>query len=201
MLFARSPCEHAEHLHHVVQHKSFWHVCETGSLPSSLPLFVQVVCLGLQTRECCRPSLPLRLHLPLPVRLALNLKQDQEQQIAKVQALGWLLRSTSSADSVTGTSVKTMFQLPRRCLVVKWEAAHSASQVIRSAFIVRSLLSSLECFGSSPSWIFSEEGSDPICISVPYLYHFSNLSNFWIHFSDFRELGCNFWRFWNLYHL
>ena len=65
-------------------------------------------------------------------------------------------RSTSSTDSVTGTSVNTMFQLLRTCVVVKGDAAHSASQVTRSAFIVLSLLSSLECFGSSPSWIFRQ---------------------------------------------
>ena len=64
--------------------------------------------------------------------------------------------STSSTDSVTGTSVNTMFQLLRMCVVVKGDAAHSASQVTRSAFIVRSVLSSLECFGSSPSWIFRQ---------------------------------------------
>ena len=64
--------------------------------------------------------------------------------------------STSSTDYVTGTSVNTMFQLLRTCVVVKGDAAHSASQVSRSAFIVHSLLSSLECFGSSPSWIFRQ---------------------------------------------
>ena len=50
-------------------------------------------------------------------------------------------RSTSSTDSVTGTFVNTMFRLLRTCVVVKGDAAHSASQVTRSAFIVRSLLS------------------------------------------------------------
>ena len=69
---------------YTLQHETFWQVCPTGSLPSSLPLFAQVVCLGLTARQYCRPSLPLRLHPPLPLKLPLNLKQDQEQQIAKV---------------------------------------------------------------------------------------------------------------------
>ena len=61
-------------------------------------------------------------------------------------------RSTSSTDSVTSTFVNTMFQLLWTCVVLKGKAAHSASQVTTSAFIIHSLLSILECFGSSPWW-------------------------------------------------
>ena len=79
---------------YITQHETFWQVCPTGSQPSSLLLFVQVVCLGLTGRQCCPPPLSQRLHLPLPVplRLPLNLNHDQEQQTAKVQAWGWLLK-------------------------------------------------------------------------------------------------------------
>ena len=65
-------------------------------------------------------------------------------------------RSTLPTHSVTGTYVKTIFQLPRTCVVIKGDATHSAMQVTKSAFIVRSLLSTLECFGNSPSWIFRQ---------------------------------------------
>ena len=94
--FACSPLLHAEHVHHVGQHETFWQVCPTGSQPYSLLLFAQVVCLRLTARQCCRQPLPQRLHLPLPLplRLPSNLKQDQEQQTAKVLASGWLLKGS-----------------------------------------------------------------------------------------------------------
>ena len=46
-----SPWLHAEHVHHVVQHETFWQVCPTGSQPFSLLLFVQMMCLGLTARQ------------------------------------------------------------------------------------------------------------------------------------------------------
>ena len=62
-------------------------------------------------------------------------------------------RSTSSTDPVSGTCVDAMFQQFRTCVVVKENAASSARQVTKSAFMVHSLLSNLECSGSSPSWM------------------------------------------------
>ena len=60
--------------------------------------------------------------LSVPLRLPLNLRHDQEQQTAKVHGLGMAAegqgRSTSSTDSVTGTSINTIFQLLRMCVVV-----------------------------------------------------------------------------------
>ena len=46
-----------------------------------------------------------------------------------------------------------------------------------------------------------EAGSDLICISVPHFYFFSHLSDFAYHFGIFSDLGYNFRRIPNSYHL
>ena len=71
--FVFSPWLHDEQAHHMVEHETFSQICPSEFLGYSWLLVVEAAFQRLTTTECFFVALPLRLHLPSPLRLLLHL--------------------------------------------------------------------------------------------------------------------------------